>query len=130
MKSKLPFLLLLLFLTACSSSLVHTWNIDKFEIIKGNGQKTTSKNVGTITFNENGTGNKNINYTIFQSDYTDKTPFKWEKHEGYMLLRATKNSSDSKLNKAWIIVQDDSKKQVWKSTDGKNSILTLELSRN
>lgn len=130
MKSVLPFLLLLLLLTSCSGKLVHTWNIDKFEVIKENGQRTGSDNIGTITFNKNGTGNKNISYTIFGDNYSDKTPFKWEKHEGYILLKSTKNGEHSKLAKAWIIIKDNSKQQVWKSTDGKNSIQVLILSRN
>jgi len=130
MKTKLPFIFLILLLTACSSDLVHTWNIDLFEINKDNGQKTKSKNIGTITFNKNGTGNKNISYSIFDSNYTDKAPFKWEKHEGYILLQATETGSNSKLNKAWIIIKDESKTQVWKSTDGKNSVQVLKLSRN
>ncbi len=131
MKSKLPLLFLLFLLTACSSKLVHTWNIDKFEIIKENGQKTGSNNIGTITFNKNGSGNKDINYSIFGQKYTDKTPFIWEIHEkeGYILLKSTKEAN-SKLAKAWIIVKNESKKQVWKSTDGHNTVMILVLSRN
>lgn len=130
MKTKLPFLLIFLVLTACSKRLVHTWNIDKFEIIKGNGQKTGSDNIGTITFNKDGKGNKDISYTIFESDYSDKTPFKWEKHEDYILLKTTKSEDSSKLAKAWIVIKDKSKTQVWKSTDGENRVQTLKLSRN
>lgn len=130
MKSKLPFLLLLFLFTACSKDIVHTWNIDKFEIIKQNGQKTGSDNIGTITFNKNGSGNKDISYTIFENEYTDKVPFKWEKNDGYILLKSSKNVENSQLTKAWIIIEDKSKKQIWKSTDGKNSIQVLELSRN
>lgn len=130
MKKSLPFLLLLLLLAGCSKGLVHTWNIDKFEIIRENGQKTGSDNIGTITFNKNGSGDKNISYTIFENQYEDKAPFKWEKHEDYILLKTTKDADSSRLSKAWIIIEDKSKKQIWKSTDGENNIQTLELSRN
>lgn len=130
MKTKLPFILLLFVLSACSPNLIHTWNIDQFEVVKENGQKTGSDNIGTITFNKDGTGNKDINYTIFENNYTDKTPFQWEKHEDYILLKATEKGKESKLAKAWIIIKDESKKQVWRSTDGKNTVQTLKLSRN
>ncbi len=129
MKSKLLLLLCVLFLTSCSSDLIHTWNIDTFQVIKENGQKTESNNIGTITFNKNGSGNKDISYSIYDQNYTDKAPFKWEKHEGYILLKPAQNTSTSKLDKAWIIVQSDAKKQVWKSTEGQ-TVLTLQLSRN
>lgn len=131
MKTKLPLLaLFVLLFTACSSDLVHTWNIDRFEIIRDNGQRTNANNIGTITFNENGSGNKNISYSIFGNNYSDKTPFNWEKHQGYIILESTKKGVSSRLTKAWIIVTNEAKKQIWKSTDGKNSIQILELSRN
>lgn len=131
MKFKLAFVgLSLLLMFGCSKSLVHTWNIDIFEIIKDNGQKTGNKNIGTITFNKNGTGNKDIHYSIFEHEYEDKTSFKWESQDGYILIKPTENNDRSKLNKVWIIVQDEAKKQVWKSTDGKHQVEILELSRN
>ncbi len=132
MRIKLPLLSLffIVLLAGCTSNLVHTWNIDQYKIIKENGQKTGSKNIGTMTFNKNGTGNKDISYTIFDHTYTDKAPFKWEKHEGYIILKSTKTGQSSRLDKAWIIIKDESKKQVWKSTDGGNTVQILVLSRN
>src|SRR5699024_530606 len=90
MKVKYLWLFLPFLFFGCSKSLVHTWNIDKFEIIRENGQSTGSDNIGTITFNKNGSGHKDINYTIFDHQYSDKSGFKWEKHDGYILLKSTK----------------------------------------
>lgn len=128
MKTKFTLLLLFLFLVSCSNSLVHTWNIDKLEIIRENGKNSTYNNIGTITFNKNGTGNNN--FSIIENDYEDKSAFKWEESSDYILLKKTDHEKNSRLFKAWIITESSSKKQVWKSTNGENDIEILELSRN
>src|SRR5690625_4123245 len=128
MKSKFVLLLLFAFLVSCSDSLVHTWNIDKLKIIRENGNNSTYNNIGTITFNKNGTGNNDFN--IIENDYEDKSPFKWEDSSDYILLKQSDNESSSRLFKAWIITESSSKKQIWKSTNGKNDVEILVLSRN
>jgi len=129
MKNSFFLGILLLFMWSCSSNLVHTWNIDEFKIIKGNGQKTSSTNIGTITFNKDGSGTKDIAYSIFGENYTDKIPFTWDKQEGYIVLSTSEKGVKSRLAKAWIMVKDGPKKQVWKSTNGKKNVLVLKLSR-
>lgn len=128
MKSKLFFIFFLVILTSCSDNLVHTWNIDKFEIIRENGKNSTYNNIGTITFNKNGTGNNNFH--IIENEFTDTASFKWEESDGYILLKPTKNDEESRLFKAWIMTESKSKKQIWKTTNGKNDIHILVLSRN
>lgn len=128
MKSKLLLLLSVLLLTSCSNSLVHTWNIDRLETLRENGENSTYNNIGTITLNKNKTGNNN--FSIIELDETDKNSFKWEEKGGYIILKSAKSEAESRLFKAWIMTQNSAKKQVWKSTNGKNDIQIIELSRN
>jgi len=117
-------------LASCSPSIVNTWNIDKYEVVNDKGQNTASQNIGTITFKKRGKGTKDINYNVFQNDYNDQSEFTYELHEDYIVIKDEKsNNKDTPLNKTWIIVSDKSKKQVWKSTDGSESVQILELSR-
>lgn len=130
MKPKILFILLIFVLTSCSKGIVHTWNIDKLEIIRENEKNSAYDNIGTITFNKNGSGNNN--YSIVENDYEDKSEFKWKKYseKDYIVIKNTKDSDDSMLAKSWIIVESKSKEQVWKSTDGKQGVQVLKLSRN
>ena len=129
MKSKLLLLVTFISLASCSPNIVNTWNIDKYEVINDKGQNTTSQNIGTITFKKNGKGTKDINYNVFQNDYSDKSEFNYELHEDYIVIKNADKKGESPLNKTWIIVNDKSKSQVWKSTDGQESVQVLELSR-
>ncbi|HLS30512.1 MAG TPA: hypothetical protein VK021_06620 [Flavobacteriaceae bacterium] len=128
MKYTFTFLILVFFLSSCSKSMVHTWNIDKLEIKRENGKNSTYDNIGTITFNKNGTGNNNFN--IIESEEIDTASFKWEESDGNILLKPLKKEDSSRLFKAWIITEREAKKQVWKSTNGKNDIEILVISRN
>ena len=129
MKRKLLLLVGIISLASCSPNIVNTWNIDKYEVINDKGQNTTSQNIGTITFKKNGKGMKDINYNVFQNDYTDQSEFRYELHNDYIIIKNTDKKDESALNKTLIIVSDKSKNQVWKSTDGNESVQVLELSR-
>jgi len=129
MKNKLILLFVAVSLVSCSPSIVNSWNIDKYEVINEKGQSTTSNNIGTISFDTDGKGIKDINYNVFQNDYSDKSQFNYELHEDYIIIKSAGEEQESNLNKTWIIVSDKSKKQVWKSTDGQQSVQVLELSR-
>jgi hypothetical protein len=130
MKTKIILLLTAISLASCSPNIVNTWNIDKYEVVNDKGQNTASQNIGTITFKKKGKGVKDINYNVFQNDYSDKSEFTYELKEDYIVIKGAKgDKKDTALNKTWIIVSDKSKKQVWKSTDGSESVQVLELSR-
>lgn len=128
MKFRFSILLLVLLLAGCSSDLVHTWNIDKLETHREDDKNTSYVNIGTLTFNKNLTGN--TDFTIIEENYSDKVPVKWEMKDGYLLIRDANANEHSRLSKAWIIIEDSSKKQIWKSTDGSFTVHTLQLSRN
>ena len=116
-----------LFVTSCSPKIVGTWNIDQYEINDQKGQKATLKNAGEITLNKNGTGEKNVKYSIFKNDYSDIQPFRWTLRETNLTITGENPKEESDFNKTWIIVTNKNKKQVWKSTDGSTTVQVLEL---
>ena len=115
--------------TSCSPKLVGTWNIDKYEINDQKGQKAVLKNAGEITLKKNGTGEKNVSYSIFSNDYSDIQPFKWNLEETNLTITGSNPKEESDFNKTWIVITNKSKKQVWKSTDGSTTVQVLELSK-
>src|SRR5690625_6723532 len=101
MKYTFTFLILVFFLSSCSKSMVHTWNIDKLEIKRENGKNSTYDNIGTITFNKNGTGNNNFN--IIESEEIDTASFKWEESDGNILLKPLDRKS-TRLNSSHVAI--------------------------
>ncbi len=112
-------------LTSCSDRLVGTWNVQKYETIKPGEQNITLNNIGTITFNKDNTGEKNLNYKVLGIETIDNVPFRWNLSEPYMTIE----SENSALSKTWILIENNRKSQKWKSTDGSNEIQTLELTK-
>jgi len=129
MKIKILLLVVSISLFSCSPNIVNKWNIDKYEVVNNQGQNTSAQNIGSIEFNRNGKGTKNISYNVFQNDFMDESNFNYELSEGYITIKNEDVKDESALNKTWIIVSDKKKSQVWKSTDGGKSVQTLELSR-
>lgn len=130
MKSKiLSFTLLVLvtiFMVSCSHRLAGTWNVDRYETINPNEQGVSVFNIGTFVFNSNGTGEKNLKYTILGITRDDSFPFKWSwEKDKYVTIE----SEGSDFSKTWIIIESKKKSQKWKSTDGSNTIQVLELSK-
>lgn len=119
-----------LLITSCSPKLTGTWNVDRYEVDNQKGQNMTTRNAGEIIINKNGTGEKNINYNMFQNEFSDSQEFRW-KMQGNDLITITSTNSYEKsdFDKTWIMVTNTKKKQLWKSTDGKNSVQILELSK-
>ncbi|PZD77888.1 lipocalin family protein [Mesonia sp. K7] len=131
MKTKLLLILPTLFLLiSCGSGLTGTWNIDRYEIVRENGQNTSAENIGVISFQKNGKGTKNIHYNIFDNEYEDKSSFTYEvnKEKASVTIKGEKGD-ESSFNKTWIMIEDKGKKQIWKSTDGANIVQTIELSK-
>lgn len=118
-----------LLITSCSPKLVGTWNVDRYEVDNQKGQNITTKNAGEIIIKKNGKGEKNINYNMFQNEFSDMQEFRW-KMQGDDLITITSTNSYQKsdFDKTWIMITNTKKKQLWKSTDGKNSVQILELS--
>ena len=128
-KSLIMAAVCVLFFTSCSQNIVGVWNIDQYKINDQKGQKVSLKNAGEITLNKNGTGEKNVRYSIFSNDYSDIQPFKWNLEETNLTITGSNPKEESDFNKTWIVITNKSKKQVWKSTDGSTTVQVLELSK-
>lgn len=118
---------LLLFLTAsCSHRLVGTWNVQKYEQKTPGVEGMLVNNIGTITFDKNGTGEKNLNYSLLGISAKDVTPFEWSATEQFVTIEG----ENSEIAKTWIYIENKGKFQKWQSTDGANNVQTLELNKN
>lgn len=120
-------LLSICFLASCSDNMINTWNIDKYEVIREDGKNVSYSNIGTITFEKDGHGHNN--YKIEESNISDESSFRWKETEDAILIKPLKRSSNSIFAKGWIKVEEKSKSQVWKSTDGGYEIQVVNLSR-
>ncbi len=111
---------------SCSHKLVGTWTVQRFETTQPGQQGVSLKNIRTVHFNKNGTGEKNINYSALGITHSDQNPFKWIWNDGkYMTIEG----EGSELSKTWIIMFNKKKFQKWKSTDGTNNIQIIELKK-
>lgn len=126
MKTKSLFLLpisILFLLSSCAPRLVGTWKVKKYESVSAGDKGISVQNVGSISFDKNGTGQKEMNYKVLGMEKDDSTPFQWNATENYITIE----SADSDLSKTWLFLENKKKSQIWKSTDGKNQVQTLEL---
>ncbi len=130
MKNILFVAALAIILSSCSQKLVGTWNVDRYEVDNQKGQNFTTRNAGELTIKKNGTGEKNVNYNMFQNEFSDLQSFRWNMQgDDIITIRSTDSYKKSDFDKTWIMTTNTKKKQIWRSTDGKNSVQTLELSK-
>lgn len=128
MKSIVKSIILLsaaVLLASCSDKLLGTWTIQKYETTTPGEQGVTLSNIGTMTFEKNGHGMKNISYTIFNETKNDKTPFTWEASEKFITI----DSEGSEFAKTWIVIEKKKDFILLKSTDGANQVQILELKK-
>lgn len=127
---KRTLLILTAFLTAlafssCSHRLTGTWTVTNYKTMKPGEPGITLSNIGSITFNNNGRGEKNIKYTMFSNVVEDVEPFIWSNTDDYVSIE----SKESDFAHIWIITTNKSKSQIWKTTDGKSEVKVLELKK-
>jgi len=104
--------------------MVGTWTVQRYETTTPGEQSVALTNIGTMHFKKNGTGTKNLSYSVLGINRNDHLPFNWLWNDSkYMTI--TSNGSD--FAKTWIIVSNKKRFQQWKSTDGGNNIQILEL---
>lgn len=117
------------FVTSCSPKMTGTWNVDRYVVDNQQGRTMNTTNAGQIKLNKNGTGEKDLSYNMFQTEFSDSQSFRWTMPGEDIITLTSSNNRDSDLDKTWIIVSQKKNKQVWRATDGKNTIQTLELSK-
>jgi len=105
---------------------VGTWNVQKYERKTPGEEGMSVSNIGSITFNKDNTGVKNLDYSLLGISAKDKTPFEWSATEKFVTIE----SEDSEIAKTWIYIENKGKFQKWQSTDGNNQVQTLELGKN
>ena len=131
MKIKILYLFAILFagllFGSCSKQITGTWIVDKYAtVLPGSDKKgVTLSNIGTMTFNEDGSGEKELGYNVLGISRNDTLPFNWEVTKEYITLRG----GESALAKSWIIQKSSRVEQIWNSTDGENEIQILKLRR-
>jgi hypothetical protein len=122
----LIFILGLFFLlTSCSPRIVGTWSVQKYERSTPGNEGMSVSNIGKITFDRNGSGKKDLDYSLLGVSENDKTPFEWSATEEYITI----DSENSELSKTWIYIENKRTYQKWKSTDGSNSVQTLIMTK-
>ncbi len=115
----------LFLLASCSSKLVGTWNVEKYQRSTPGEEGMSVSNIGTISFNKNGTGTKQLDYSLLGISKNDAAPFKWSMTEQFITIEG----DDSELSKTWIFIENKGDYQKWQSTDGANNVQTLELAK-
>lgn len=116
---------MLFFCSSCSPRLVGTWTVQKYERKTPGERGMSVSNIGTITFKRNGSGEKNLDYSLLGVSSTNGIPFEWSATEEFVTIEG----DDSDLTKTWIYIENDRKFQKWQSTDGANNVQTLELKK-
>lgn len=115
----------LLFLASCAPRIVGTWNVEKLDSMVPGQVGTTLTNIGTITFNKDMSGNKDIHYTVFGVPRDNTSAFTWSYTKAYLTIK----TDDSLFAKTWLLVSDKKNTQRFQATNGNNEIQTMELKR-
>ncbi len=128
MKPYLKFsiiVLVIFFLASCSPKIVGTWNVEKYERATPDEEGMTVSNIGTITFDKDGTGTKKLDYSLLGVSKKDATPFNWSTTERFITIEG----GNSEFSKTWIYIENKNDYQKWQSTDGANNVQTLMLEK-
>ena len=128
MKTKINILTLFLIgaiFTSCSNHLVGTWTIHKYETSKPGQASVLFQNIGTMTFQRNGQGEKNITYTLFDTKKEDNSLFTWSITNKFVKIE----SKGSEFSKTWILIKNERRFQKWETSDGSDQNVILELTK-
>ncbi len=119
-------MLILIALASCSKGITGTWKIVNYEERTTGESSVSLTNIGTITFNKDGSGAKDISYSIMGIPIEDKLPFTWKQEGNAVTITG---DEESEFAKAWIVLEAKRKSQIWKSTDGTDEIHRLTLTK-
>ena len=103
-----------------------TWEISRYDVNDTRAAARASSDLGTITFNKNHTGVVEIrNVFTDNRGNADSRSFRWSNTANSVTI----SGDYADLSKAWIVITNKKKFQLWKSTDGYNRIQEIELKR-
>lgn len=134
MKKLFPYIFSLLAITlipACSAEkkfanrLRGQWQIARYDVNDARIAAQAFTNLGTITFHKNHTGEVDMKNIFTQNRKAGASRIEWSNTENSVTIRG----EEPELAKAWIVVTNKKKTQLWKSTDGFNRIQEIELKR-
>ena len=114
-----------IFLSSCAPNILGTWNVVRYETVENGQPGITLYNIGTISFDKKGVGEKKISYNVLGAQRNDSTTFTWKSNDNFVTI----NSDNSDFSKTWILIENSKKKQLWKATDGGNQVQILELKK-
>lgn len=114
-----------IFLSSCAPNILGTWNVVRYETVENGQPGITLNNIGTISFDKKGVGEKKISYSVLGAQRNDSTTFTWKSNDNFVTI----NSDNSDFSKTWILIENSKKKQLWKATDGGNQVQILELKK-
>lgn len=114
------------FMSSCTHRLVGVWNVSRFETKTPNQAASSLQNIGYIEFKKKGEGEKQLEYLVLGTTQQDFSPFTWSWVDNKYV---TITSEESHFSKTWIIIKNKKKHQIWESTDGGDTIISIELNR-
>jgi hypothetical protein len=108
--------------------LIGEWNVAKYsEQFHATGaSEVTLTNIGTLTLKKNGTGDKQINFSIMSRVVSDTLNFNWKNTEDKVTLVG---NGESLFAKTWLVMSSKKNAQVWRSTDDEGNSQKMELKR-
>lgn len=124
-------------LTSCSKEkqlerrLEGTWDIKHLTLTPASqdGISVDQENVGTITFDDDGTGKNNYTYSYeFDGEeiaVNDSESFRWENTENTVSITGNANSGEKTI--VWDVDNNSRKEQVWTRTDIYGNMWELEM---
>lgn len=118
------------FLISCSAEkklerrIRGVWTIASYQEKNVNGADGTSTNVGTITFQKDGSGSTQLSGIPWRRSEREASEFKWSVGNNTVTII----SSASAFAKTWIITRNKKSSQEWRSTS-RGDVQTVVLKK-
>ena len=84
-----------IFLSSCAPNILGTWNVVRYETVENGQPGITLNNIGTISFDKKGVGEKKISYNVLGAQRNDSTTFTWKSNDNFVTI----NSDNSDFSK-------------------------------
>ncbi len=120
----------LIALCACSAQrrlhqrLTGVWNITRYEVLYPSGHREETFDVGTVIFRRNGSGENDMPILTRNLRTPNARRFSWKNTDQSVTIV----SENTYLAKAWIVVENRQRRQVWRSTTNE-LVQTMELQK-